>query len=336
VARRIGVVFVSLLLLGCHDESCRSVAALDFEPPPVTAYVTALPEAEGGFVVFGDTQRTSWQECVIGHEVNDAATATLIASVTDADPAFVVVVGDFVFHGADEEHWQLFDVTAAPLRDAGTPWLPVVGNHEYWGRNKSALAHLRDRFSRLATDTWYSDRYGSLGLVVVDSNVAELDDSAWQRQAEWYSAEMAAFNDDPDIQGILVFAHHPPFTNSTIVSGDEDVQATFVPAFCESAKGLAFIAGHAHGYERFVRGPDEACGSREHHFIVTAGGGGPRPDSLRSVEDTGHKDLYDGPAPRPFHYLWMMPTAEGVSVEVRGFQREDTEAQPRETFLLAY
>ena len=336
MVRWIGCVVAGLLFTGCTESTCRTVAALDFEPVAVTPYETTLPDASGGFAVFGDTQRTSWQECVIGREVNDAETAALIASVVEADPAFVVVVGDFVFHGADDEHWELFDVTAGPLREARTPWLPVVGNHEYWGQNSNALENLRARFSRLATETWYSERYAGLGLVILDSNVDELDDAAWEQQAAWYRDEMAAFNEDPDIHGVLVFAHHPPFTNSTVVSGDKDVQETFMPAFCESQKGLAFISGHAHGYERFVQGPDEACGSRGHHFIVTAGGGGPRPDSLRSAEETGYEDLYEGPTPRPFHYLWMLPTPEGVSVEVRGFQTEDTAVQVLERFTLTY
>ena len=322
--------------LGCGDVPCKRIADLDFEAPPVSLYPTDIPSSQTGFVVFGDTQRTSWQECIIGREVNDAATETLIQAVADAKPAFTVVVGDFVFHGADEEHWRFFDVIAAPLRDAEVPILPVVGNHEYWGSNDSALENLRARFSRLATDTWYSDRYGALGLVVVDSNYDELDEATWQRQAAWYSEVMKGFEEDPEVKGILVFVHAPPYTNSTIVSGDDDVKEAFVPAFCQGSKGLGFFSGHAHGYERFMRGSNEGCGDRSRHFIVTAGGGGPRPDSLRSFEETGNKDLFSGQTPRPFHYLWMMPTDEGVSVEVRGFQRGSTEVGLLESFTLEY
>jgi hypothetical protein len=333
--KRLKLLLLCSLLYACGDD-CRRIAGIDFDAPPVSLYPTQLPQTVSGFAVFGDTQRTSWQECAIGREVNDAETATLIQAVADAEPSFVVIVGDLVFHGADEDHWHFFDHTATPLREAEIPLLPAVGNHEYWGSNESALEHMRARFSRFATDTWYVERYGALGLVVLDSNHGELDDAAWLRQLEWYTETLTALNTDPEVRGVIVFGHHPPFTNSPIVDGDEEVQSTFLPAFCESPKALAFITGHAHGYEHFIRGVDENCGTRAHHFIITAGGGGPRPDELRSAAETGRVDTYTGGTPRPFNYLWMVPTDEGVSVEARGFQSGETEVRLLESFTLDY
>ena len=41
---------------------------------------------------------------------------------------------------------------------------------------------------------------------------------------------------------------------------------------------MAFISAHAHGYERFE---NTECPGRQ--FIITAGGGGPRPSSLKDI-----------------------------------------------------
>ena len=332
------VVVAAWCLQSCGD-NCRRIADLDFVAPPPSVYPSTLVEVQGGFAVFGDTQRTSWQECIIGREVNDAETAQLIAAVVEAQPDFIVAVGDLVFHGADEEHWEFFDYIATPIRDAQIPLLPAAGNHEYWGSNDAAIANMRARFTQLQGDPYYLERYGPLALVVIDTNIGELqevDEGIWARQAAWFDATMTELSADPEVEGILVFGHHPPYTNSVIVEDDEDVQETFVPAFCESSKSLAFITGHAHGYEHFIRGEAEGCGGRDKHFIVTAGGGGPRPDSLRSSDESGHVDTYTGPSPRPFNYLWMVPTETGLSVDVRGFQRGESELRSLESFQLFY
>ncbi len=329
------MVFIGLMSASC-GEDCRKIAVLDFEVPPLAAYPSDPLPGRTSFAVFGDTQRTSWQECLIGREVNDAETATLIQAVADAGPAFVVIVGDLVFHGADPGHWQFFDHIATPLRDQNIPILPTAGNHEYWGNNERALVNMRARFPRFATDTWYSQRHGDLALIILDTNEGELEESTWQRQADWYEETIQMFDEDPDVRGILVFGHHPPFTNSPIVDGDEHVREVFLPSFCESAKALAFITGHAHGYEHFIRGAEESCGDRAHHFIISAGGGGPRPDELRSAEDTGLTDSFVSAAPRPFNYLWLEPQADGVSIEVRGFQRGETELGLLEAYSLDY
>lgn len=109
-----------------------------------------------------------------------------------------------------------------------------------------------------------------------------------------------------------------------MVSGDESVRDDLVRAFCGASKPLAMIAGHAHGYERFERferGAEQACGPRARTFLVTAGGGGPRPDDLRDPSETGHEDRYEGSAPLPFHFLWVEEKADGLSVSVIGLDR---------------
>jgi hypothetical protein len=125
----------------------------------------------------------------------------------------------------------------------------------------------------------------------------------------------------------LVFVHHPPFTNSKVVDGDLHVRRDILPAFAASAKTLAMMSGHAHGYEHFVQSGK--------HFIVSAGGGGPR--GLLHARRAGEpKDVFEGAAPRPFNYLLVYQDDAGIVVETRGIPQGETAMRVLETTSLAY
>jgi hypothetical protein len=87
------------------------------------------------------------------------------------------------------------------------------------------------------------------------------------------------------------------------------------------------ISGHTHAYEHFVEDGK--------HFIVTGGGGGPRV-SLHTGQDQRHRDLFVGPAPRPFHYLWMVPETWGVGVEVWGLKKGESQVRAIDRFDLKW
>ena len=72
---------------------------------------------------------------------------------------------------------------------------------------------------------------------------------------------------DPKVRGVLVFTHHPPYTNSTVTKDESHVQQAFVGPFVAAKKTLALLSGHAHGYEHFIE--------QRKHFVVSGGGGGP-------------------------------------------------------------
>ncbi len=330
------VAICLLVATGCQAGGgvCRRVASLDFERLPVVAYPDSMPT--GVLAVIGDTQRTSWQECAIGREVNDAQQATLLAALVADAPSAIAHVGDMVFHGGQATHWQYFDWLFRDVREAAIPLLPVAGNHEYWGDNDDAREHFGARFPALQGDTWYSGTWDGVGLVWLDSNAGDLEGDGWTRQAAWFKSTLTDFNDDPAIRGVLVFLHHSPFTNSPIVDPDENVQKHFVPAFCDSPKTLAMVSGHAHGYERFPRGAAEGCGDRVRQFIVSAGGGGPRPDDLRSQAETGLEDAFVADTPRPFNYLLIAQTDTGLSIRVRGMGTHEPAVRDLETLDLPF
>jgi len=310
---------------------CRSIANLgyssSFEPVVVHPYPQRIEDARRPLAVMGDTQRTSVFECLIGREVNDREQLALMGALSRDAPGALVMVGDMVFDGSSAAHWTHFDDVLAPIRRLNIPVLAVMGNHDYWLSTRRGRAHAGARFPRLRDKTWYHERYGKLGLIFLDSNRSKIE-ADWQAQAAWFRDVLAAFDADPQTRGVLVFAHHPPYTRSPIVPGDLDVREVFVKPILASPKTLGLVSGHAHGYERYLR--------EGKHFIVSGGGGGPRPRTLVSANKAGLDDQYAGPTPRPFNYLLIEEGDAGVRVRVRGLDKGEEEIRDLESFDIAF
>jgi 3',5'-cyclic AMP phosphodiesterase CpdA len=276
--------------------------ACDPEPPvgprlaPASVEPTRAPServaaAEGTLVLIGDTQRTMLAERLIGREQNEMAQRALIEKLAREErPALVVHLGDLVSWGSSSSEWEYFDRLLAPIT---APIHPVLGNHDYWGWGTLAHRYLRQRFPELEPHTYRALRHGDLGLVLADSN---LTGDAGDEQARWFEAEVDGFERDPSVRGVLVFTHHPPFTNGECRASDAWVTDKLLPAFLRSRKGVLLASGHVHGYERFERGGKT--------FLVSGGGGGPRV-KYRVGEAASYPAAYAPMevGPRPFHYV---------------------------------
>ncbi len=274
----------------------------------------------------GDLQRTSVWEYMIGRESNDIERKEIVENITQQNPGSVVLLGDMVFEGDNIDHWKYFDNVMTPLTKENIPVYPVIGNHEYWGKNRIALEFLTERFPVLKGSHWYTERCDSVALIFLDSNDLEYSSEEWQTQIDWFKNKLLLYDNDPAIRGILVFAHHPPYTNSLITGDEMQVQLGFVPAFDKSKKTLAFITGHAHTYERFIE--------KGKTFIVSGGGGGPRV-LLKTGENT-HHDYYKGPSPRPFNYLIINKESGGLVISVKGVKKGTTNFFNLEHFILPF
>jgi len=240
-------------------------------------------------------------------------------SLVQEDIAFALIAGDLVSWGNDDE-WNYFDGLTATLR-ARVPLFAAVGNHEYFGNDKVALDHLHRRFHRLATKHWYVLHHSRIALVVLDSNEVDLPTKKWTEQKIWFQETLHTLDNDPNVSSVLVVAHHPPFTNSTTTSDETHVQEAFLPAVFQSQKVVAFVTGHAHGYEHFIK--------QGRHFIVTGGAGGPRVKHRMGAK-AKHENLYTGRDPGPFHYLVLTPKNERLEISVKGFHEpSDLEAEGR-------
>ena len=296
--------------------------------PPVYADLLGPRPGKAAFAVVGDPQGTMfWERFFLLRENNPAERGRVFRELARRRPEFLVIVGDLTSDGASDKHWRHFDDLAQGLRQKGVPVLPVWGNHDYWSNVSAAEREMGARFRPLAGAHWYTRQYGRLALVFLDANVAILSRDEWKSQRQWFEQTLKSFDADSSVDAVLVFEHQPPFTNSTATDDDSDVRGAFVPAFERAHKTVAMISGHTHAYEHFVE--------KGKHFIVTGGGGGPRV-TLRSGKRARHTDLFQGPAPRPFHYLWITPRTGKLNVIVEGLQKGGSTFAPIDRFDLPY
>ncbi len=276
--------------------------------------------------VVGDLQRTSIWELAIGREQNDLERKEIVDSISKQNEGLLVLLGDLVFEGSSKKHWKYFDSLFASVKKENIPVSMVLGNHEYFGKNYKALNNVKARFPRIGKQHWYAQIYDNLGLIYLDSNIDEYEDETWNKQIEWFSKMLNYFDEDSEIKGVLVFLHHPPYSNSLLTGDEISVQKSFVPEFLNAKKTLAMISGHAHTYERFHKDGKT--------FIVSGGGGGPR--VKLDIDKDDHKDLYKGPSPRPFNYLLINEKENGISITVKGLIKGEIKFRILENFFIYF
>jgi hypothetical protein len=290
------------------------------------AFAGEILRRSSRFAIVSDFQRTSRAE--VWRERNRDERRRIVRQIVEEAPDFLVILGDMVFSGSSPAHWAEFDELAAPLREAGVPILPVLGNHEYWISPRRALPAFFARFPHLQGRHWYSVAYEDLALVFLDSNRRWLPAGAWVEQLEWYRSELARLDGDPAVRGVLLMLHHPPYTNSTVTSDERHIQRFFVPDFACAAKTVAMFSGHVHSYERFERSGKA--------FVVTGGGGGPRVRLASGSRRRHGDDLLSGPPLRLFHFLLCERDSRGVTVEARGLPKRGTAFEPMDRFHLPW
>lgn len=282
---------------------------------------------DGPLLVVGDLQRTSvFESWVLRREQNDAERARLLRALTrEREAAGLLLLGDLVFDGSSCADWGRFDALLAPLRGRGV--LLALGNHDYWGPNEPACAHLRARFPWLSEERWEVAHWGDVAIVVLDSNESELGPERWSAQQEWLVETLEALEGDPAVRMVALAWHHPPYTNSTLTDDETHVQRAFVERLEGRRKVRLVLSGHAHAYEHFDKGGV--------HYVVSGGGGGPRV-TLLADEQARHVDLFEGPSPRPFHYLRLRPTRRGLAVEAHGFRTGEAAVRVFDRFVIPW
>jgi 3',5'-cyclic AMP phosphodiesterase CpdA len=293
---------------------------------PVFAGFDRLDEGNGKFVFIGDTQGTSILE--FWRESNKKKTPHLMAKIAQLSPAFVINLGDLVFCGANMKQWRRFDRAHQPLLNENIPYFPLPGNHEYWCNPEKSFERYFQHFPYLDNRKWYSFRFKSIGFILLDSNFSKLTEQEKDRQLGWYHKTLDEMNGSPDIHYVIVCCHNPPYTNSKVVDADEGVREHFVTPFLKKKKAVAFLSGHCHSYEKFIKG--------DKYFIVSGGGGGPRQKlNVNKKKCDYYPDLYDGPAKRFLHFCQVGIDPDGLTVKVMkltkelGFEEADAFCIPR-------
>lgn len=288
-----------VLVLAAGLGACRTTP-----PPAPQTWGERVDATSDAFLVIGDSRR-SFRLFEWGAEPSAEERLEFAAALRDERPAFVVHVGDISRTGSDEEEWALFDRDFAPLNEAGVAMFPVLGNHEYRGPDGDALDNYFARFPELGRRTQYYRTFRGVRLLFLDSNVDEVGEPRAARQVDWLERRLAEADEDDSIRAVMVFAHHPPYSNRVRPGESEWVRDDVLPVVARYPKARALFTGHVHSYEHF-----HAQGV---HCIVTGGAGSPLHDLRDADAPTARPDLYRGP--RTFHYC-RVTVRDRITVEV--------------------
>ncbi len=252
---------------------------------PYRADLRASPPR--AFIIFGDSRRRLKEE--FWRSSPDAERLSVIQALADENPDFIVHSGDLVARGTADE-WRRFHQENRPVFEKKIPYFPTLGNHEFYGDNEDCLDHYFAAFPGLERRRWYPIRAPPVLIAVLDSNFSELTEGERRDQDQWLTDLLAAAEKDAAVRHVIVVCHHSPYTNARIHGDSAALQEHFVTR--KTPKVKAFVTGHVHTYERFLKDGVQ--------YVVSGGGGAP----LHAVETDSprHKDEYAGPEYRRFHY----------------------------------
>jgi 3',5'-cyclic AMP phosphodiesterase CpdA len=268
-----------------------------------------------------DTQEPLWIETLrLNENDNPHATQKLFSAMARESSAVALFhLGDITAIGTLDGYWRSFDTLRRLIR---FPIYPAFGNHEYFFISSLGKEQVLKRFPFLEP-SWYTTRIGTIAVILLNSNFSKLSDGEILAQQQWYADQLLQLENDSTVNAIIVGCHHSPFTNSSIVNADKEVQRQFVEPFKHSAKAKLFISGHAHLYEHFQ--------SDGKDFLVIGGGGGLL-QPLNEVKQREWNDISPEKANRKFfHYVSceigekeLKLTAKMLMKDLSGFDVVDT------------
>jgi len=230
------------------------------------------------FVAYGDAR---FHDPTDTEAANPAVRVALVQAIAGLNPAFICFTGDLVYTGYDTNDWGVWDSETAVWREKNIPVYPALGNHEFRGDEKIALANYFQRFPDLKNSRFYSLRAANTLTLVLDSSVDEVAGP----QGQWLAAKLD--NIPADVDFVFIMLHHPPYTSSSddkmfggghaarpseqnLAKMLEDRQARV------RARFIVF-SGHVHNYERHEHGGVT--------YLVSGGGAAQAYPIQRSPDD---------------------------------------------------
>ncbi len=286
-----------------------------FHPASASSPPSTPSDAEKTILFLSDTQAPLFLETLIlSQNRNEEARQKILELIlNEPDPAAVFHLGDTVARASEEGDWKPIDDFIARLKARGIPVYAAMGNHEYMVTSKEGAAGFKKRFPEFPK-SWYSVRILPVAFIVLNSNFGELSREAQAEQKKFYTEQLAALENDPEVKGIVVCDHHPPYTNSKIISSSVEVDREFVPLFLKSRKARLFLSGHSHAAEHFIR--------EGKHFLVLGGGGGLL-HPLYIGSEARYEDLFILRTQRRwFHYLRLQVNADGWKATFRMLRQD--------------
>jgi hypothetical protein len=231
------------------------------------------------------------EKLVLKAHQNELATRKIFEDITDRRPYALLMLGDVVSIGYKQSKWTDMDKYLSGLQTNNISFAGLMGNHDVMFYPQKGETNFLKRFPDQVNTGFYKV-YDSVAFILLNSNFKTLSEQQVAKQQSFYLASLQKLDSDGAIKCIIVCCHHAPYSNSTIVGSNKEVQENFVPAFLATKKAKLFITGHAHDFEHFKKDGKD--------FLTIGGGGG-----LHQPLNTGTNripSLTPGYDPE-FHYL---------------------------------
>ncbi len=300
--RRALILLASAFLVVCTPGAAQDKGTPGLPSPPAVkgdSLVLFVSDAQSPIFI---------EEAKLHPNNNDMAREMIYSRMLADRPNCIFTLGDMVSLGFFQSAWKSYDVFLDRARNAHVPVFPTLGNHELMLYSSTGDEEFTWRFPWYSK-TGYAVRVGKLAVAMLNSNFTHLSQQERKRQLAWLDSTLAAFESDSSVGIVIVACHHPPFTNSTIVSPSEEVRESFVPLYLRYAKCRLFLSGHCHAFEHFRQeGKD---------FLVMGGGGGLQ-QPLLTGGDVRWVDLFPKKTEiRMFNYLSCRITGQSLDVTVK-------------------
>jgi hypothetical protein len=276
-----------------------------------TPHVQAIPPATGDSLVsfVSDTQSPIFiEELILPANHNGRAREMIYTRLLADQPNGIFHLGDMIAIGFLGGTWKSTDRFLHRAAEANVPVFPTLGNHELMIFPTYGIEEFYDRFPWYSA-TGYAVRVGKLAVVLLNSNFDRMKARDKRIQMSWLDSTLVAFESDTTVGAVFLCCHHPPYTNSTIVSPSQEVRESFVPLYLRYPKCRLFITGHCHAFEHFHEGGKD--------FLVIGGGGGLQQPLLTGAERRWEDHFPLKTEKRMFHYLQCRLTGGGIELTVR-------------------
>ena len=259
------------------------------------AYATGRASCPGGAADPRDTFRTApvrgstdpFRMWVVGDSGTGGARQAavrdaMLAATTDRRPDLFLHMGDMAYDTGTTGQFdgRFFGMYADILRH--TACWPTMGNHE--GANSDSPTQSGPYYDAYVlptdgsagglasgTEAYYAFDWGNVHFVVLDSHDTPRGTAG--AMLTWLDADLAA----TDQQWVIVYFHHPPYTDGSHDSDTESqlrqMRENALPII--EAHGVdAVLAGHSHIYERsyLLRGAYDTPTTAGGHVVDTGDG----------------------------------------------------------------
>ncbi len=198
-------------------------------------------------------------------------------------PAFVVLTGDVVEFGPEENHWAL---ALAELRKLRLPLFVVPGNHDYYrpgfrkvtppkGLQVEELG-LHNFMRYLHPWLAYRFRFAGYRFLAVDTGAGATLRSMWKGRfittrglSKAHLADIKRFLKTSAAQGHVLFGHAPsrvrlsvkktgctPSKHACFLAGRDNFEQALLDTWRRTKRPVVYLSGHTHWSDVFGRGDD--------------------------------------------------------------------------------